>query len=448
MHIGLIGPAMSIGEVRRYIAAEFPDVQITPFSYIQLSELPGQLEGRQHQCDLFLFLGETARRWTASQIRPAVPWYSVPRSAASFLRILTQSLRAGLPMDIVTDFQDPSLIQHALHEAGISEEDCRITYISAGPFTAEGYMERNAHLMAEALRDGRAVFAATIFSVTYRVLREEGLRAYYFLPSFEDIRHIVQELLTSFQLKASEESRIAVIALHIDPDWEPDENSSDYESSLEALRAARYIYEWARRIDAACTVISSSEYLLFSTRRPLEQETSQFTRLDLLRTVEDNTNLTLSAGIGYGTTAAQAKSHARKAVIRALAAGGNCAFFLGDTDTLIGPIRHSGTPDIRGGSEELMAISRRTGISFRRLQILANLCRAQHRTRFTPAELADASGIRQRTMNRLLLKLIDAGCCEEKGRHFAHKSGRPSRIVELRLLPECLKETFPAPPPV
>lgn len=433
MHIGLVGPASFLNNVYQSLKCEFPQIQITSFPYTDLSELPGRLEGEQYQCDFFLFLGETARRWTASQLRPAVPWYSVPRSTSSLLRILAQAFRKSTPPRIVTDFQDPRFFQQAFEEADISPSEGHVEFISAGTFAAEGYMERNAALMEDALRNGRAAFCATIFSVTYDILRKKGLPVYYFLPSFEDVRHTVRELVISLELRASEESQIAVISLHTDPDWEPSKSLSDYKRSLEELQVARCIYEWAEHLKAACITLSSAEYLLFSTPRPIEQATRQFTRFDLIRTVADNTSLTLSAGIGYGAAAAEAKSRARKAMVRAIASGGSCAFFLGP-DGLIGPVRNKELPDIQSDSTDLLMLSRRTGISFRYLQILADLCRAQHRTCFTPSELADASGIRQRTMNRLLLKLIDAGCCVEKGRHFAHKSGRPSRIVELHLL--------------
>jgi len=61
-----------------------------------------------------------------------------------------------------------------------------------------------------------------------------------------------------------------------------------------------------------------------------------------------------------------------------------------------------------------------------------NLCGHEHRNTFTPSELADAAGIRKRTMNRIILKLIDCGCCLEKGHTFPKQRGRPSRIIELR----------------
>lgn len=433
MHVGLVGPAPFLNEAYHSVSSEFPQIQITAFPYTDLSELPGQLEGEQYQCNFFLFLGETARRWTASQLRPAVPWYSVPRSTSSLLRILVQAFKDSLPPKIVTDFQDPHFFQHAFEEAHILPSESHVEFISAGTFAAEGYMERNAALMEEALRNGRAAFCATIFSVTYDILRKKGLPVYYFLPSFEDIRHTMREIIISRELRTSEESPIAVISLHTDPDWEPAKSPSDYKRSLEELQVARCVYEWANHLKAACITLSSSEYFLFSTPQPIERATGHFTRFDLIRTIADNTALTLSAGIGYGSTAAEAKSRARKAMVQAIANGGSCAFFLGP-DGFIGPVRSNELPDIQSDDGDLLTLSRRTGISFRYLQILADLCRSQHRTRFTPAELADASGIRQRTMNRLLLKLIDAGCCVERGRHFAHKSGRPSRIIELRLL--------------
>ena len=88
---------------------------------------------------------------------------------------------------------------------------------------------------------------------------------------------------------------------------------------------------------------------------------------------------------------------------------------------------------LKESQEYLTLLAKRAGINFQYLQIMSNLCKKEHRNTFTPAELADASGIRKRTMNRILLKLIDIGCCIEKGKNYPKQRGRPSRIIELHL---------------
>lgn len=427
MKIGLVIPRQLMEDIERYIHGEFPNIETLPFPYDMIPDIPGVIEGRQSQADAFLFLGETARRWAAREIHPAVPWITIPRSSASLLRLLFRAARAGCRMQAASDFQQPDFFRRAFYEAGLSPEEASLRLVSPYPYTPD-LPERNAAEMEGLIQSGAADFGITVFYKTALLLRAKGLPVYMLKPAFEDIRHAVEELIISCRLAESRQSQIAAVALHIDP--AADDTLSDYDLALEQLQAARSIYECARRLQAACTEISSREYLLFTTRQPVEQETGGFRAFRLLGAVQEGSGLTLSAGIGYGITAEEAKSRARKAMIRAMAAGGGRAFFLGEQGGLIGPIGAPAADTLQ--EDALLALSRRSGVSRSYLSRLQKLCRDQG-SRFTPAELADASGITLRTMNRILLKLIDCGACRETGRRFSHKSGRPSRVVELYL---------------
>ena len=50
---------------------------------------------------------------------------------------------------------------------------------------------------------------------------------------------------------------------------------------------------------------------------------------------------------------------------------------------------------------------------------------------YTSKELADLCGFTHRTMNRILVKLIEAGCCEIVGESIIENYGRPSRILKF-----------------
>lgn len=427
MKIGLVIPRQLMDDIESYIHCEFPDLAIQRFPYDMIPDIPGVIEGRQSQVDALLFLGETARRWAAREMHPTVPWITIPRSSASLLRLLFRAARAGLRMHVASDFQQADFFRRAFYEAGLSGKDASLRLVTPYPYTPD-LPEQDAAEMEGLIQGGAADFGITVFYKVALLLQEKGLPVYMLRPAFEDIRHALEELIISCRLAESRQSQIAAVALHIDP--VTDDTLSDYDLSLEQLKAARHIYECARRLQAACTEISSREYLLFTTRQPVEQETGGFRAFRLLRAVREGSGLTLSAGIGYGTTAEDAKSRARKAMIRAMAAGGSRAFFLGEQGGLIGPI---GAPAASGvGEEALLALSRKSGVGMSYLARLQKLCRDQG-SRFTPAELADATGITLRTMNRILLKLIDCGACRETGRRFSHKSGRPSRVVELYL---------------
>lgn len=431
MKLGLVIPRQMIDHIEAHVRSEFPDLEILRFPYDMIPDIPGVIEGKQNHADAFLFLGETARRWAARQTKPVVPWATIPRSSASLLRLLVRAVREGYQMRIATDFPQETFFRRAFEEAGYHPKDAAFITASSLPYMPD-FPEKDAAQLEAFYRDKKADFCITAFYQVYLILRKKNIPIYMLQPAYEDIRHAVQELIISCRLEESQRSQIASLAFHIDPKPSA-EDMNDYDLSLEQLQATRCIYEFAHSIQAACTEVSPREYLLFSTREPVEQETNRFQTLRIIQTVQDRTNLILSAGIGYGRTADAAKSCARKAMNRALAGGGNRAFFLGETGNFIGPIANIPLISPKGFDEKLVSLSQISGVSLRYLKLFQNLCHAQGRSRFTPAELADATGIGLRTVNRILLKLMDCGCCKEAGRHFASKSGRPSRIIELYL---------------
>lgn len=433
MRIGMVGPEVWLEESMKRISADFPDIKFISFPYKRPIDLPNILGGEQNQCDVLLFMGETARRWAARQMTPVVPWLSIPRSPAAFLRILAKAFHDGYQPHFITDYQNKPYFEHALDEAGITPDEYSVTMIPYGTFTAEGYMEKNAELMIEEYKKGHASFCATIFSVSYEILKRNHIPVYYLIPCFEDTRQTVQELAASSKFHLNNENAMAVLAVRINAPQYFSIRTSDSKSLTKSkLNAAAQIYAYSYGLNASCVPMGLDEYLIFTTRQSLEASTHQFTQLDLLRIASDASDLTLSVGIGCGTTVLKAQERARQAMYNSTAHGGNCAYFIGEKESLIGPIHRGNAAPVQETPDYLITLARKTGISFNYLKSMYNLCGHEHRNTFTPSELADAAGIRKRTMNRIILKLIDCGCCLEKGHTFPKQRGRPSRIIELR----------------
>lgn len=103
MKIGLVAPVNLMQEISSFVSREFPDEECIPFSYRSILDLPSLLSGQQNRADAFLFLGETARRFAAKSIVPAVPWVAIPRSSSALLRLLFRAAVAGRAMHIATD---------------------------------------------------------------------------------------------------------------------------------------------------------------------------------------------------------------------------------------------------------------------------------------------------------------------------------------------------------
>lgn len=434
MKTGIVVPHDLVSEISNFINREFPEMEAIPFPYSTIGEIPSIISGRQSQVDALLFLGDTARKYAQSRVSPAIEWISIPRSSSSLLRLLFRVAVDGFNMRIVTDCPNKDLFHIAIKEIGLRPDQISVYHIPVLPYT-DSLLKKDAEKMIQIYQKGQAEFCITIFHQIEKILKAQGIPVYSLPPSFDDIRSALQRLILSHELKLSQNSQIAVISVKTDipPDRFPD--SSGYDLALEQLSVTRHIYQFARTIQAACIEQPPSGYLLFGTRTLLENATDHFHRLPLLENVAEETAFTLSVGFGYGTTADEAKLHAERAMERAAAGGGNKAYLIGKELITPVPMAKNDQSALKKTDRpidgEFLALSQKTGISIRVLTYLYRACRATGRQRFTSAELADLTGVTPRTMNRILLKLIDHHLAQEVGRQYTRQTGRPSRVIEL-----------------
>lgn len=435
MKIGVVFPEELMEDTCSYIAKEFPEEQLVPFPYHFISELPDVLQGHQNRADAFLFLGETARFYASREIRPAIPWETIPRSASSLLRLFVQACRSGYDLRIATDMHEPEVFRRAFREAGLTPQDASVSFVPPLPYT-DHFIAADAEALEKRILSGESAFCMTIFYRVYYMLQKRHIPIYMMLPSYEDISQAVSRLIMACRLKVSRGSCVTVLAVHTDMPGTENTLYSDYEQAMKQLEVTRCVYEFSHHIQAACVDSPPREYLIFSTHSQVEQELEHFQTLSLLQAVQRRTSCTLSVGIGYGGTAAAACAHAKKAMYEAVRRGGSRACLCDMSGQSVKALpAGDAVPADAALDIRLSEISRRTGISLRILSLLCSICQEQGHSRFTAAELADASSVSRRTINRILLKLMDAGYCQEVGKSFLHPSGRPSRILDLRLLP-------------
>ena len=122
-------------------------------------------------------------------------------------------------------------------------------------------------------------------------------------------------------------------------------------------------------------------------------------------------------GIGYGRTANASKFNAYEGIKRAQrhAGGGAYASSSGNNE-VIGPLNGLRKGESREDIDQRIGeIARQTGLSANAVHAVFR-CVAQAQTNeFTSRELAAMCGIHVRTMDRMILKLCDAGYCEVAG---------------------------------
>lgn len=438
MQIGIVAPEKLLPELLEFAQKEFPDTAFRPISYHSIQDIPGLLSGRQHHGDAFLFLGETALRFAAQTIQPAVPWLAEPRSSSALLRLFFRAAAAGHGMRMATDWPRMEVYHLAFREIGLSPDQYAVHVLPAAAYN-EDLLLREAEEMAALYRAGAVDFCITIFYRVRKLLEAQHIPVYTLLPSFDDIRSAVEKLLFSHELRQSQTGQIAAMALRLSDREEP--FSPDRACELASARGAASapIWQFARKIGAACIEQPPAGYLLFALRTAIETATDHYHRISLLPRVRSLSPLTLSMGFGLGASAEEARYHAEQALSHALSRGGDQAYLIGPGLSYPVPLAQSQRiplqEPVRPIQEPFLSLSRDSGVSIRVLSLLYRACRDMGRTRFTSAELADFAGVTPRTMNRILLKLMDHHLAADVGRQFTSRTGRPSRLIELRLGP-------------
>ena len=268
MQIGIVVPREIVNEIISFLRKEFPEIEAIPFPYDSIMDIPDNLSGKQNRVDIFLFLGDTARRYAERAIPHSSEWLTIPRSSSALLRLLFRAEVSGFPMHIATDLNNEKFFLQAFHEIGFSPEETSLEIIHL-PAYSEGLLIQAANKMEKLYRQDKINFCICMYYKVREILNAKGVHVYILQPSFDDIRNGIQRLVLSHELHLTQNSQTAVVAIHIDS---PDDNLPDnnaYRLSVEKLAVTKEIYRSAHHINAACIEQPPSNYLLFTTAKDI-----------------------------------------------------------------------------------------------------------------------------------------------------------------------------------
>lgn len=435
MNIGILVPKGHLQKDIPVIKKKFPDISIQILIYSSVSRIPGIISETQQELDSLLFLGKTTMNYVASKISPSVPWDVIPRTSNTLFMSLLKARLAGNDIcKLITDIHEDEkqILRDVYLELGINLSDVSIT--CAPPFSFdETFVKQMKGFYYENHRLNPSATCLTIYSDVYRALHNTGFPVQYYYCGLTDIYNSIDKAHTNFLLQISRESQLVIIHIIINESSEYSPLMADeYQSILETLHVTKYIYTFAQKIRGAVSSISEHEFLIFSTRAILKNQTDEYHHFSLIDDLTANTASTISMGIGFGRTAQEAKAHAKLGVKQAQKSNGNQIFLVYDKKTIRS---FTAAPNDTAVHipDRFLTLSSKTGISSFTLGEIHKVITEYGKSEFTAAELAKLLHISMRSMNRTILKLMDTGCCFEIGKKFQHNGGRPSRILRFKL---------------
>lgn len=436
--IGVIGHRRNIQLIEKTIRDYFGEIEVTHFDFNtmdQLDQTINYLKSQAKYLDGIFYTGKIPYDLINNVLNSNLPSVYIEHDQSKLQRTLLEaSLNEGYDIKNTSiDSYDSASVFTTYHEFGLNRNQLNIHFSPYNIFDTD-MLNKTYQFHKENLLEHCASFAITGISYVYEQLEKEGLPCLLIRPTDDAIKNTLSNLILQIHSIKNTVSQIVVISIEIDM---PNEYNlvleNEYQLLLEKTHVSEEVYKFAQRIEAAVVETGTHNYMLFSTRKPLDSETNHLQSLPILKAIKDHTSHTISVGIGYGITARQAKYNASVALNKALKSGGNQAYIVNGNE-LQGPIlvskdENNDPPLIADSIYQV--ISDKTGISVNNIYRLHCIKEKLKKDHFTSLELASEFGTSPRSMNRIIEKLEVTDYISVEGTKIINGKGRPTRILKL-----------------
>lgn len=429
--VGLIGPEAIVERMLRVIQS-FPSFQPAARAADTEEEaIEAALElGRS--AEALVLSGAPSHRALKLSKELQVPAYFVPLNGSGLYKTIFAAHRAGrLAGGIAVDSLTEAMAARTLADLGL--EDVKLTVYDGPAYASADKLVAFHRELAEAGRCGVS------FTGVWQVAEQLGrlsLPCELIVPSDQDIIVTLERALLSTESRRSKESQIVVGMLSVDRFEQMARiRSSEHELQKLKLDIHRMALQYVELLDGYLTPVGSDEYLFFTTRGIFEKETGGYKTIPLSKDVYQSFGLSLSVGIGFGTTAGEAGTHARSALRKAKEAGGNACYIVREDETLIGPLEMADPVQaiLAPTDASLIRQAEEAGMTSAYLSKLLYHMARHHKYEYKVQELAELLGITVRSAHRLLGQWIDGGLVDVAAYEKVPR-GRPRQIYRFTFL--------------
>ena len=190
------------------------------------------------------------------------------------------------------------------------------------------------------------------------------------------------------------------------------------------------LLEYAKEIQGNIQFLGNEEYYILANKGLLLDEET----LKIITTLIKNTtkkDFYAGIGIGEGQTILQAEANGRKALKISLSKNKNEIYFY-DGKNVSGPLLTENMLQYSDSvNKDIFELSKKIGISSTYLEKLKSIIKKYGKNTFSSKELAGIFEISERSVNRLLKKIIENGYGEEAEFENTPGAGRPRRKIKF-----------------
>ncbi|OPA73520.1 hypothetical protein BVG16_28230 [Paenibacillus selenitireducens] len=429
--IGIIGMQQVVDKLLQVIKA-FPT--FTPVVRIvnDVDEVPSVAETLMMEVEVLLLFDAQAHRKVKDHVNATIPVHYVPLTGTGLYKTLfralqTDHLSGGISIDSLTK----SMVMNVLTDLGIEHTQ---VVVYNGP--AHASPDKLFVFHHNLLNTGVCSFAITGVESVARRLSAAQAANEWLIPSDQDMSVTLERALLSTESRRIKESQIVVGMIKVDEFGKlVMKRNNEHEVQKLKLDIHRMVLDYVESLDGYLTPIGGDEYLFFTTRGIFERETGGYKTIPLAKDASLSFGISLSFGVGFGTSANEAGTHARAALRKSREAGGNTCFIIREDLTLIGPLEMSDPIQtvLSPTHTALIKKAEDAGMTSAYLSRLLSHTSKFGKYEYTVHELATLLDITVRSAHRLLLLWIDNGLVDISSMEKVPK-GRPRQIYRFSFL--------------
>ncbi|WP_053955850.1 hypothetical protein [Inediibacterium massiliense] len=426
--LGIIGSVETVERVKDILIEFEEKIEAFIYCYKHKQETLKILKECQKKVDVLLFTGQVPFAIAQKENMIQKPFVFIPRTGTSVYRVFWQMNVEGMDYKKISfDTIEQKNIQEAIKDLEIPIEKF---YVKSYPGDIDYNELVKYHY--ELWKEKKVNVVATCLGETYRNLKKLGVPVFRLYPT----RPLIREYITKAIYKGNvERIKATQIAVQIVKTKNKNRSiSSEYEFLKLKNKLEKGLISYTQDNFGSIFPFGRDEYLIFTTRGAIDAHCNEFNIHHFIQD-EQNIEIELASGIGFGNTIHEAEVHARIALDYAMKEDCNCCYIMDENTVLSGPIQEkesfSLSYDLMVENEEIQKIAKDIQISPTYVCKMKAIFDKIGTNTIEAEELANYLGISVRSARRILKQIVDA----KYGKNVAQESrtgmGRPRKIYKI-----------------
>ncbi|MEQ3306729.1 hypothetical protein AAA294_04475 [Fusobacterium varium] len=426
MKIAIIGAPDSVEKIYGILSSEYTSIKFIKYPKIKVKELLEITQNIENEVDGIYLTGIAVYSFLSKNLELTKPIVFTKRGQIGMLKSFWQLKNDNIKLEnlkIGIDVVEEKDILEVLEEFEINIKNF---YLQKYDFSIpeEEYLQN--FLTKFKNKEINCIF--TSFGHIYYYLKEKNIPVYRIQATKFEIKEEFKNLLNTIKYKKIEKSLVCVQIIKL-AEYSK-QNRVQGNLLQNKIEFEKDLLDYSKEMEGNIQITSDNEYLILSNKG-LVYNNENLKTINHIVSKKYKKTFLIGIGIGEGDTIHQSEKNARNALKLSISEGKNNIFFY-DGFEIKGPLMNEKEINyINSVDKNIVNLSKKIGISSLYIEKIRSIMKKLEKDTFTSEDLANFLNITERSVNRILKKIIENGYAEEIKFENSTGAGRPRRIIKI-----------------